>query len=350
MSGHAARFFRVDLRQWPAVCDLGLHAALVYLGLSAGRIGKTPNTQWGALALSTRLGLPCARVRDALRHLERAGLVLPVSALMRRVVESDAPEYAWRPQSAVLGAGEERTPLQLLRETGDALLVRLFVELYGRHELPDDNGLSLRTLSRTYSKQVICARAPWTVIAYTEPGNLTTHLGAGDPLIGPHLRPAAKRGQKPVWDDWWTRCNHLLRLGLLQQVPRLMETDDPDAAQACSLWPPHYGPHDVAAEVRVGRAAQEAAHALMDDEAWGRLMNGAEHTTILVAVPTHMQHATLLTGFRLRYRPQTAQTAVWWASLHALADTWEARYGEVIAQWTDNSRRLPTASGGGCQI
>src|SRR5690606_10633029 len=117
-----------------------------------------------------------ARVRAALALLEQHRLVEPISALVRRMVDSEVPDYAWLPQTLVLGAAGERSPLCLLRETGDALLVRLLVDLYHRHELLDDGGLPLRILSRPWRKTILLRRQAWTALAFNEPGNLRTFL------------------------------------------------------------------------------------------------------------------------------------------------------------------------------
>lgn len=343
----AGRFMRLDLRQLPPVAALGMVPTVTWLGVNAGRSGKSQVSGWGAMGLHKHLGIPRARGREALRALERAGLLATVRPKLRAIVESDAPEYAWLPQAVLFGVAGERPPVHLLRESGDVLLLRLFLELYGRHELPDDGGLPLRVLSKPWERRVICRRQAWAVVGFTSLGTIQTHLFGDrartaaevDPLALPHVALPTTKGGRLKHDDWFRRCKALIGLGLVQEVPRLMESADTDALLACSLWPWPEA-HDVPAERQVAQAAQGAAEALMgrDDEAWARYTEWGDERSILLAVPAHMaDSATLVSGFRLRYRPATSATTEWWAAVHTQADEWTRRYEDVTRQWSDAS-------------
>ena len=347
------RFFRVDMRCWAQACELGLDAALAYLAFNAGRRGRQPTTLWGRTALCNHLGLSRSHARLAMQRLEQAGLVVPAAdqKLVRRVVESKAPDHAYLPQSLVLGAVGERTPLTLLREAGDELLLRLFVELYQHHELLDEDGLPLRIAHQRWEKSVVSRSDSWCVVAFMRTQvQVGTQLTPNDPLLLPHAHERDRPGhdrREPFLERLTTLSSHL---GLLVPVPRLTETDDVDSTIAFSVWPAFWRREEDGPDVRIGIAAQATAQQLIDasDEASAKVEAlRREGDVVILPVPAHMvARCALWTGFRMRYRPHTKATSAWRRDQEATATAWELRFAELSRFWS--SRAIGAAAA--CRI
>jgi hypothetical protein len=282
------------------------------------------------------------QAQDALRVLAREGLVVPpvgttdLARCTRTIIESDEPVYAWLPQTVLHGAdGDVVAPLQLLREAGDVLTLRLFVECYAHQDLPNVGGLPVRVLSATWDTHVILRSASWCVVAFAQESQ-RTHLARTDALVAPYADPLA---DGHAWAaPWFAHLNRLCGMGLLTDVLRLAVAGDGEAA-AFTFWPSRWrGPHDVPAEVTTGQILDETWPVMLhrQHEARSAIDALAEAGTpvLVVPVPSHMvERATLQTIYRLRYRAHTADTAVWLQGLAQQAAHWQQRFRTATLQW-----------------
>jgi hypothetical protein len=69
------RFFAVDARSWPKVCQLGMPAAVSYLVLACGSGGDQTTTRWSVDAITRHTGIGRPRAKAAVATLVKAGLV-----------------------------------------------------------------------------------------------------------------------------------------------------------------------------------------------------------------------------------------------------------------------------------
>lgn len=69
------RFFAVDARSWPMVCELGMPAAVSYLVLACGSGGDQTTTRWSVDAITRHTGISRPRAKLAVAALVKAGLI-----------------------------------------------------------------------------------------------------------------------------------------------------------------------------------------------------------------------------------------------------------------------------------
>ncbi len=69
------RFFAVDARSWPKVCDIGMPAAVSYLVLACGSGGDQVTTRWSVDAITRHTGIGRPRAKQAVAALVNAGLI-----------------------------------------------------------------------------------------------------------------------------------------------------------------------------------------------------------------------------------------------------------------------------------
>jgi hypothetical protein len=69
------RFFAIDARSWPKVCELGMPAAVSYLVLACGSGGNQTTTRWSVDAITRHTGIGRPRAKTAVAALVKAGLI-----------------------------------------------------------------------------------------------------------------------------------------------------------------------------------------------------------------------------------------------------------------------------------
>jgi hypothetical protein len=113
-------------------------------------------------------------------------------------------------------------------------------------------------------------------------------------------------------------------LGLIQWVPHLFESDEPDAEiiHAVGIT----GSDSL--EDRIGLAAEEAGLAMLNDQ---QRQYVDSHGPQLVPVLRHFANVQMIGIARLRYRPHTKLTAAWWHDLHTKGEKYLAQY-EALAK------------------
>lgn len=337
-------FFAVDRKQWPRVCGLGMNAAVAYLVLARGSDRSNRRTTWSANAIADRTSVSRRRAHAAIDALAAAGIVrqskggarpayelpsvlgvMPKRKGKTAAADTDEPAaWVWLPNTLVDGLPEApgASPLERVRQTGDVMILRLLVDLYGAHELRDDGGIDRRIAWHPHESQVLGEYAQYRLIAFTP--DKYRHCGAGKhPVVDTHkVVPGTKGGAADSWGPFWERWNVLEQLGLVQWSTVLWEAAAPDAEPIHPLNGPEPDEH------RIGIAAHNAALGMLETigvlevppRAW------------LVPVLKHFTKAAAIGIARLRYRPHTTATAAWFSDLKERAVEHEARYLELTNQ------------------
>lgn len=221
--------------------------------------------------------------------------------------EARRPEWAWLPNSLIDGAlGDAVPPVELVRRTQDVLALRLLVDLYREQDLAEFGGLSWRAIRKNYERIRLAQAGPFVVWAFAPTGMNAWMV----PAIAPHYRgapdsPERKEASAAFWGRWEMLC----RLGLVEEVPYLIEADTEGAEtiHACALE------CGEAVEMDIGHAAREAALAMLPRDR--AELYGASHEIALAPVPLEYERVQLVGLFRLRYRSRNARTGAWWARL-----------------------------------
>jgi hypothetical protein len=367
MSG---QFFAVEAQAWPRVCTLGLNAAVAYLVLAQGSQQDNRSTNWSVHAVESYTGISRSRAKRALELLEDNGLIemtrpkprpwydllpgypdasnlseaqraflqalaagrpapMPAAADLEalttqgliRISETGAitaapgavPDWIWLPNALVIGANDETTPVDRLRQSRDLEALRLLVDLYGVHNLADYGGLPPTLLSGCYTRAEVGTQGPYVVWGFSRQGaSLGNH-----PFIDRRL--AAAGCDDEALASLREQFTRLYSLGLIECTPLLFEGCDADAEPLHPLDPDA----DDAVVRDVAETAGSAAMAMLTEPQQARALL---HEMTVVPVERHIADVQLVDVYRLRYRPHTGLTAAWWADTRQRSQDALARY------------------------
>jgi hypothetical protein len=243
------------------------------------------------------------------------------------------PDWIWLPNSLIDGVGDETPPIERIRQTQNALMVRLLIDLYHAQNLADDGGINWRPragIRRSYERLRVAESREHVVWGFKR-GTLGTWNGS--PLFDRFLPKAVNEGDDPnalVWAAW----HGLEKLGLVEFVAHLVESDTAEGELICPLA--HSNGEEIERTLMQRAFTASQALATEGQMAWA-MEKGA---TIFSPALAHMTEVQCVGIARLRYRPKTRATAAW-AARHS---DWKAlveRFDEVASQ--AEARRVATS-------
>lgn len=269
---------------------------------------------------------PSLRPAEASRlaKLEASGHVRRVDGRWTEIPRPPG-EPVWLPNELIDGVGGRDSPLELIRQTGDALTLRLLIDLYTAHRLDEWHGVDPRIIRGTFDEVYRYEAGPALVLGWT-PRAARLCCWWGNSVTDPH------RGTDNLGDALWSRVGTLEQLGLLIFVPHV-EDGDHAPLYPCSPAAGHR------LEIELAGAAQCAATQILETRGRPR----TPPTAILAVVPGHMQRAAMVGVARLTFRPKTAATATWLAQLAATHADWMARFASVSSGETKGIAKAPGA-------
>ena len=383
--GSQGGFFAIDRRCWAKACSAGMNVAVAYLLQARGTGRDQRTTYWSVQALESYTGISRSRANAAIKTLQREGLTAEIQSgarpryeirpwstvvrrdakltmtqaeLLERIGAGEQPigrhvqsadslvrqgvlekgedgiyrvpeqQWIWLPNEFVTGAAGEIPPLELLRQSQDALALRLAVDLYRDQNLREDGGVSRHITWQKYERFEVGRQAQFTVWGFRRGGdwvrwNDTTRPHQRDEK---HLTDEEKKAGKNCGVDFFARMQLLADLGLVEWVPHLVEGDGDDAEIIHPLAVNHDEPDRI--ENRIGEAAHDAGRSLLTD---GQREWAASEGLVLAPVPRHLSKVQVTGIARLRYRPKTRMTAAWWADLQTSGEEYVRRYRHMIA-------------------
>jgi hypothetical protein len=234
-------------------------------------------------------------------------------------------DWIWLPNEIVTGAVDETPPLELLRQTQDVMALRLFIDLYHGQNLREDGGISRQHVYELFDRHLVGQQGQFTVWGFTKPNTQTV---AWSNLTEPHYRDKKdltkeeiKVGKNPGI-DFFRRMDHLTRLGLVEWMPHLLESDEPDA----EIIHPMGRGDGGGIEDRIGDAAHRAGVKMLTPRQAEWADSEGLHT---VPVPHHIDKVQMFSVARLRYRPKTKLTAAWWAEMQAKGEQYIRHYEDI---------------------
>jgi hypothetical protein len=307
-------FFAVDQSTWSKVCGLGLNAAVSYLVLARGTGKDHQHTAWSADAIERRTGISWRRAKVALDLIQRHQLMEPVrggTRPMYRLTIGDSPIWIWLPNEIVDGLEAATSPLERIRQIGDPMTLRLFVDLYGAHGLRDDGGVSRSVTYQAFTRHTVGEFAEYTVYGFAQGSTFVVWDG---PVTEPHKRHNLTNAERKAGitqgTDFFHRLGALQALRLFEWVPTLWEHDGPDAEP---IHPVHLASL-IPIESALAEAADAAGRVLVMESQLRRAED--EDCTFFVPVLRHLVNATVIGIARMKYRPRTRSTSMWFAGLH----------------------------------
>lgn len=291
-------FFAVGAAEFEKACDLGLRPAVALLVMARGTLKDQATTSWSAQAVFDNTGMAWRRAKEAIQALIEARIVTQLKAgktpRYKLAKPKDTDGFIWLPNEIVDGAGNEVPPVRRLRERGDTLLFRKFIQLYSAQDLTADGGLP-RTLARSvYSREKICPVGAFIVYGFKHETTSCNASGVLAECNGLEDDEGNRGG--------WIVLNPLRTMGLIEEVRYMTESEDYESEL---LYP-------------MNAETEEATYGLIpffDSSGGAGFARKIEIYHPLVGIALRDLNAPTLIGvFRLRYRPKTAKTTVWYAN------------------------------------
>lgn len=250
-------------------------------------------------------------------NLERVGHVRRVGHGWE-TIPRDRGEPVWLPNELVDGVNGSDSPVEIIRQSGDPMMLRLLVDLYTAHRLDEWHGVDPRIVRGTFEEVYRRKVGAALVLAWT-PTESRLACWWGNTVTDPH-----KSNDPNPATRFYERLGWLEDMGLLTFVPHVVDGDGAPV-YPCSRSVGHPLERELAA------AAAEAAENILAARSRGGReepedLDGSE---ILAVVPAHMGPASLVGVARLTFRPKTAMTRAWLSELAATHADWMARFAST---------------------
>jgi hypothetical protein len=300
----SGRFMVVPRDHWDALWRIDtanrLNLVAAYLVLRAGSTSDSGLTRWSALACERYAGIGPARAGQAIAELIAGGLLFRVAT-----PPGEGPLYRlaqrgrvaiFLPLSLVVGDGAgEASLLSTLRETGDALLLHLLVELHALVRPDQVFGLKLEALrqGRDTPSQPVAGGHGHTVWRLQGHGEL---VAEGD-WRAPHLLPGS--GDAADETAFWRRLKRLQTMDLIWFEPWVFDGPALDAEPLFPLPTPASRCADLLELDALRRRAVTMLSGI--EEGAGPAPDDAVH----VVRPEHCQMPVLRGVARLAVTPAT---------------------------------------------
>jgi hypothetical protein len=340
----AGNFFSIDSRVWARVTECGMNEAATYLVLASGTGADNRTTNWSADAVHRYSGIAWTRAKAAIENLVRAGVVrlgkehtkerpryelTPYENSKFEITE----KFIWLPNTIVTGTARgESSPLARLRGAGDRWALRLFVDFYGAQNLREDGGIHPGILCEKYERKEVGERSYYTIWAFR---NNAVQLNWTGPMEAHKGRPQEKGNEHPLWGS----IRLLRRMGLLEYIPHLMESDSPQAEPIHPFGVGRNGEEQT--ETEIGAAADVAGRAMCAE--WAVQQAEDDGFEWFCPVPRTLPLAQLIGVPRLRYRPHTNRTAAWYANLQEMRTPIIEHYSKITCGENSDLLRIRQA-------
>ena len=347
LKGNQNGFFAVNKYSFYRACDLGMNAAVAYLVLSTGTDKSNTYTSWSVNAIENYTGISRGRAQDAIKMLISNRLIKVVSEEKAKpryefihadVVKKKAKKGAelppdteqterldpdkvvWLPNGIVQSVAGECPPLELIRQTQDVMVLRLFVDMYSEQNLVDDVGVKRYVYHHSYQKKELLQYAEYTVYGFSyETGHLTW---------GEITKPHRDNGENSGANSFFKRVFLLRKLGLVIMTPYLFDSESAEGE------PIHQLDEGIAASVQ--SAAFAMLLAVTGDEK--RASTYIENYAYVVPIRSHFINVALIGVAEMRYKPRTKLTATGYGEKQKRAREAKAAYEALKERATPTQR------------
>ncbi len=331
--GRGSRFFVLSRSSWDQLWSAPtanrLNLATTFLVMLAGTGADHRFTKWSAKACEQHAGMGKPRAQRAIEELIAAGLAERTEAATRLSPQYRLPpvqrdeDAVFLPVQLVTGFSGEASLLRRTRETGDPLVLRMLVELYGSVQLDATYGLPLAMLRETPTETEGEARKV-----------LEAGVNAMWALAEPEQRWASggwlERYRSSPQDakPFWERIAVLMRIGGLWFEPWVMDGPDLDAEPLFPVALDTDRRPDEAVE-RLTHALKAAAYALAGERGWIVDNNAGR---VLVTLPVHHRPPAVRGIARLRIEPDSPGHRVAFARRMEALETQTQAYEALTAK------------------
>lgn len=312
----SGKFFSIELDAFHDACALGLNAACLYLVMAMGTDRSGVKTAWSCNSLETRTSISRRRAKEAQGRLLQAGLIRQTKAgkhpRFNFVLQKDSEKVYW-PNEFIDGASDEIAPLELMRQDGDVMALRLLVDLYSVTNFADDGGVNPDIVWQQYEGEKTCEVGEFAVWGFC---GASRYVGAHHRIAGCH-NPEMDKGK---WDVFWDRLQALQNLGLCRFVPVLF--DGPEGEIIHHLENPFTGESMV--EITCWAAAN-----LVEE----RLHIVTCHS-LVIPIHKHIRSPVVKGVLALTYRQKTQLTAAGFQATQERWDSYQTMYDRLRGECT----------------
>lgn len=221
---NSGNFFAIDRNQWPAVCELGMNAALLYLVIARGTCSKNLVSHWSANALEKYTRVARSRAKAARECLIRSKFLKtkrlgkhPIYELARSDRFDPLADFIWLPNEIVTGIANEAPAIERIRQTGDVGCLMLYIQLFQQQNLVDDCGISRHFFFQKYKREKIAESGAFDIWGFSE--SVLSCKSANEAVLLDADGSA---------DSFFNRLNALISLGLVRVTPYLCEGEHAD--------------------------------------------------------------------------------------------------------------------------
>jgi len=321
--GERGNFFTISQSTWVEVCELGMNQACLYLVMGRGTGRDNRTTVWSANALEKYTNITRSRAKAARESLKSNGLVGHTKAGNHPRYKLPVPkgdDAIWLPNEIVTGLDGVSSPMERVRQTSDVMCLRLFIELYGFNRPTEDAGISRRCVHGVFEKHKIADSGEFAVLGFnrTEWACYLNHA-----MVKPHLTKG--KSKATASGVFFERLQKLADIGLINFVPFLCESDDPESEIIHPLICPYTG------DTTPSLLASEAAQAMLS-ESFEHIFDEYE---LIIPILRHRNAAHVFGIGFLKYRPKTATTAAGYAITLSQAEGWEKFYSSLTSDGED---------------
>lgn len=338
--GRGSRFFALDREQWPRLWTLEtvnrFNLVATYLVLLAGTGSDHQLTKWSTKACEQYVGIGKPRARLAIEELIRHGIVSRTDSSTQAM-----PQYKllpldreanpiFLPVQLVTGFNGEASILRRLRETGDAFLLRMLIDLYGQLETDAAYGVPINAFRRNPSHPArklfeVGANAVWAM-----------ELGTSQTVNGDWIQLHRVKPSKNVdaWHLLWERISLLVKIGAIWFEPWVFDGDALDAEPLLPVDPNfQFSDHqkDGEREAAVTRQAYEASVELAGERTY--LIDRAEGD-ILIPLPCHHRPPEIRGVVRMRVEADSIGRRIAYAKRMNLIES----YGEAFVSLRNDAQ------------
>lgn len=311
--GRGSGFFALGHDAWAKLLNVPttnrLNLIITYLVLLAGTGSDHRLTKWSAKAVEEYTGLGKPRAKRSIEELIEAKLVKHTPSSSRLSPQYELPvvpaeaEPIFLPVQIVTGLAGETPMLRRIRETGDALLLQMLVDLYGLVQIDATYGVPIGNIREDTDKETPSARKVAEIGAHTvwafKLGNM--QWVAGD-WTAPHRVKGATG--KAAFSEFWERFALLKKIGAVWFEPWVFDGEALDAEPLFPVDPAVLYRHNSGDdEAKLTALAFETCRELIGDER-SYLLDKHE-LDILAPLTGHHRTPALRGVLRMRVEPDT---------------------------------------------
>lgn len=325
-AGRGSRFFVLDRTHWEVTCGAATHNQLnlltAMLVLLAGTGADQQLTKWSTKACEQYTGMGKPRAKRAIEELLKARIIslTPSSTPRFPQYKFAAPnankEPIFLPMQLVMGFREETPVLKRVRDTTDAVLLRMLIDLYGRTQVDAAYGMPLDVLAKQSDTAEACKK-----IFETGAHAVWSLAPAVQRSAGEWRRPYLGKNSQ---EHFWPRLDLLERIGALWFEPWVFASDGTDAEP---LFPVG-APDPKGGEFSLTEVALRAAVLLAADRTY--LLNPHADSQ-LVILPAHHAPPLVRGVARMRVEADTPGRRAAYGARAECIRFWHGEYERLFA-------------------